>query len=143
MSTSPFRPYRFRRGKRGFTFYRTLQAEALEARLLLSGSSLPRPSDLTAAVLSSAPVEHKLVLTKIVVSPNKASVDCYATQQFTAVGLRPIWRSSGEAAQVHLEGQFGHDYVRGSVYPFHRPGSDNDHGGQRLDSRQGQGDRFQ
>ncbi len=87
MSTSPAGPCRSRRGKRAFAFSRTLQVESLETRLLLSGSSGPRPTGLAAAALISAPASPQPVLATIAVGPAGASLDCYSTQQFTAVGM--------------------------------------------------------
>ncbi len=142
MGTSLAGAHRFRRGKRGFAFNRTLQAESLKARLLLSGSSVPRPTDLTTAALIASAAGVQPVLTKITVSPASASIDCYATQQFTAVGLDQSRQSSGRPAGVHLEGQLGQDYVCGCVHPCCPNGQRHDYGGQRLDSRQHRGQRF-
>ena len=90
MSKLPVRPYRFRRGEQRVALKRTLHVELLEARLLLSGSGIPRPTDGTTASLIASVASSTPVLTTIAVSPAKASVDCYTTQQFTAVGLDQV-----------------------------------------------------
>ena len=90
MSKLPVRPYRFRRGEQRVALKRTLHVELLEARLLLSGSGIPRPTDGTTASLIASVASSTPVLTTIAVSPAKASVDCYTTPQFTAVGLDQV-----------------------------------------------------
>ena len=124
MIASQARPNRFDSGKRGCTSNRTLQIESLEARWLLSGSSVPHPADLAAAALISSTASATPVLTKISVSPAKASMECSTTEQSTAVGLdqfghrltnQPAFTWKASSGTIDQNGLFTSSTQTGSV----------------------------